>query len=676
MTTHLPQVGAHVFRQLDETLFPCTVIDIAYDGQLNPTTWTIQYVDDNNTECISDMNELIFDSSTQATSSFTDICAMITPFLTPWELVTRFNLVCKSYRAVAKSQGVWETIDLSQGMPSRIQAARYANLMVNQCVNHDILGCVPVKSIVLSLTLDSLDLTDHDLWSLLRQMPQLKSLSLVGCRLISFQLFPICQSLQANLCLDIIDLYLTSIQSCSLINLQNKYLHNIQVVPSGLVHFNVSHEIVQQYIVHSWKSHVVFIDKDCFLVDKMCPDSHISQLYDWPFAILPVFVLEAIPSLFIFKSYECSLRFLNGMPHLPTELLQCVADMKRAPTKATPPPKTEDALDAQARIVFASLQEWKTSLEKQVNELSDAVDKAKKEHEAARHEYNTAERKRRQVEKAANRAVLALSMGQSSVAPPRCNIVNKPGDLKLPLLPSGDEIVALAMELELNHFALLDHFLGEPMALALHEALVALHTYGPFEFERGVLAGGKTGRNLRYEMQSVRGDDVLWMDGTEENCPEVIVQSLRQLDRLVLERLAGHNDELRECALMRRKAMFTCYPGEGASYVKHCDNPNQNGRKLTAILYLNPTWKPEDGGELVIHHEHKRTVQPLLDRLLLFYSDARNPHEVLPTAEKRFAMTVWYLDWDEYMESQLFTEDDGRERAKIEREIEKFKTQN
>ena len=103
-------------------------------------------------------------------------------------------------------------------------------------------------------------------------------------------------------------------------------------------------------------------------------------------------------------------------------------------------------------------------------------------------------------------------------------------------------------------------------------------------------------------------------------------------------------------------------PG-GSKYPLHIDNPQGlsvgDTRKLTCILYLNPDYKDDDGGELRIFLKSKdggendalETVDltPEGGRILMFFSD-EIPHEVLATAPNgakddssldRYAITVW-----------------------------------
>ena len=183
---------------------------------------------------------------------------------------------------------------------------------------------------------------------------------------------------------------------------------------------------------------------------------------------------------------------------------------------------------------------------------------------------------------------------------------------------------------------------------------------------------------------------------------------MQRIDTFVSE-LATHIPAPRGVS-NRSKAMLTCYPGDGARYVKHTDNHCRlgkgdrcNGRRLTTLLYLNEGWVPRDGGQLRLYGgpEGKtklRDVEPILDRLVLFWSDFRVPHEVLPATKDRYASTIWYFDKTEReraLAAGVTDTNDGRttgrvkdaseagkdktreraERERIEREIAKFEDQ-
>ena len=101
------------------------------------------------------------------------------------------------------------------------------------------------------------------------------------------------------------------------------------------------------------------------------------------------------------------------------------------------------------------------------------------------------------------------------------------------------------------------------------------------------------------------------------------------------------------------------YPGEGARFARHIDNTTRDGRRLTVLAYLNPSWTPDQGGALRLFTKPKRKecdgtdiemnaidVFPLGGRLAMFYS-ADIQHEVRPTFGMRHSITLWYYDKEE-----------------------------
>ncbi|XP_060708706.1 prolyl hydroxylase EGLN3 isoform X2 [Hemiscyllium ocellatum] len=185
-----------------------------------------------------------------------------------------------------------------------------------------------------------------------------------------------------------------------------------------------------------------------------------------------------------------------------------------------------------------------------------------------------------------------------------------------------------------------DNFLGEEMGDSVLREVKELHRSGQFTDGQVVNQKGDSSKDIR-------GDQITWMDGKEPGCMQIglLMNSMDDLIRHCNGKLGNYNIN------GRTKAMVACYPGNGTGYVRHVDNPNGDGRCVTCIYYLNKNWDAQvNGGLLRIFPEGKlqfADIEPKFDRLLFFWSDRRNPHEVQPAYATRYAITVWYFDADE-----------------------------
>ncbi|XP_044599076.1 uncharacterized protein LOC123275189 isoform X2 [Cotesia glomerata] len=190
-----------------------------------------------------------------------------------------------------------------------------------------------------------------------------------------------------------------------------------------------------------------------------------------------------------------------------------------------------------------------------------------------------------------------------------------------------------------------DGFLGPDRGLAVLKEVLNMYDSGMFQ--AGQLVSNKA--SLRNS-QSIRGDKILWIDGKERECKN-IGMLISQVDAIIVKaNKMQKNGTLGNYTINgRTKAMLACYPGDGSHYVKHVDNPNSDGRCITAIYYLNINWNTvENGGLLRIFPEGWKdqvaNIEPLFDRIIFFWSDRRNPHEVQPAYKTRYAITLWYFD--------------------------------
>lgn len=66
--------------------------------------------------------------------------------------------------------------------------------------------------------------------------------------------------------------------------------------------------------------------------------------------------------------------------------------------------------------------------------------------------------------------------------------------------------------------------------------------------------------------------------------------------------------ELQGCSDWSR-CRVTFYPAGGSRYVKHIDNPDGNGRRLTCILYMNENWAIKHGGQLRLYPERMQVTE-------------------------------------------------------------------
>eukprot|EP01126_Amoeba_proteus_P019874 TRINITY_DN2034_c0_g1_i5.p1 TRINITY_DN2034_c0_g1~~TRINITY_DN2034_c0_g1_i5.p1 ORF type:complete len:162 (-),score=28.05 TRINITY_DN2034_c0_g1_i5:403-888(-) len=149
--------------------------------------------------------------------------------------------------------------------------------------------------------------------------------------------------------------------------------------------------------------------------------------------------------------------------------------------------------------------------------------------------------------------------------------------------------------------------------------------------------------------KKIRSDHILWLnslfDTSFDDLPDVdtLRELVRNLDRVRLELNEDVNFDCHQT-----QTQLTCYPGEGARYVRHLDsNKNSGGqRRLTLLYYLNLDWKAGDGGELRIFEKDEDgiekfvDVKPTGDTFLVFQSRTIE-HEVLGTNVDRYAITLW-----------------------------------
>lgn len=152
----------------------------------------------------------------------------------------------------------------------------------------------------------------------------------------------------------------------------------------------------------------------------------------------------------------------------------------------------------------------------------------------------------------------------------------------------------------------------------------------------GALRPAKDGRGANERVvPEVRGDFISWLQQPTRDAEQELLAKLDDL-RVSLNRalMTGLEDY---------QGHFAVYP-PGTSYARHFDRlQGSDLRAISAALYLNDAWQPEDGGELRIYTGGgaSEDVLPKGGRLVAFLSD-RFEHEVLPATRQRMSFTGWF----------------------------------
>ena len=134
-------------------------------------------------------------------------------------------------------------------------------------------------------------------------------------------------------------------------------------------------------------------------------------------------------------------------------------------------------------------------------------------------------------------------------------------------------------------FCVIDDFLENGSEIL--SEVILMYTNGRFK-------AGQVVNNKVMDTHMIRGDHIAWVDGTEQDSFNIgfLIQSL---DYIIMRCNTSHTSgELSKYMIKRRtKAMIACYPGNNSKYVRHIDNPNNDGRCVTCIYYLNKDYNRE-----------------------------------------------------------------------------------
>jgi len=138
-----------------------------------------------------------------------------------------------------------------------------------------------------------------------------------------------------------------------------------------------------------------------------------------------------------------------------------------------------------------------------------------------------------------------------------------------------------------------------------------------------------------HENTFVRTDSIVWLDSSDA------------VDRSwlnIMEQLRQAINRALFLGLFEYESHYACFE-PGSYYKRHTDAFRGEGNRIVSVvLYLNPDWQPQDGGEFVIYPEANldgESFLPVAGSLAVFLSE-KFPHEVLRATRTRYSIAGWF----------------------------------
>lgn len=197
----------------------------------------------------------------------------------------------------------------------------------------------------------------------------------------------------------------------------------------------------------------------------------------------------------------------------------------------------------------------------------------------------------------------------------------------------------VASNLSKTGFAIVDGALGLGVVRQLREEIEGLYEMGHMHLNSTHMVLPEHGKKQLIQKKGIFEAE-LFEERIQELCP---LNSSLLSDRTLRTMISLYVPSIR---LDSQAIKLQHSTGNGSCFPIHCDSDvTVDGRKVTAIYYLNEDWQSaDDGGQLVLYpwpwSVERIVVDPLADRLVLF-SSTQMLHRVLPCFKKRSCLTLW-----------------------------------